>query len=367
MNCFWLPSHTKRIWVPHSSESAQLMFAIVPPSGGIVVSDASSFDDDGGARVLLLSPHGEANPNGGVTTRVVRTWDYESMDDRGFRGCGLAVAEGGLSIFVVRMDSSSIHELSLADGAQIRQAPPPTATGWSAAGENWSLNFPLGCALSDSGKLFVVDSDHHRIAVYDPSAFKPPSTDWRSCVLSASGRGAPALLYVFGGGRRGKPGREPGRLKDPFDVAARDGHVYVTDSANHRISVFTEEGLFVRCLGSSPRRSGARRMLTDPSGLDFLPDGRLVVATSGGQLSFWKLSSREACRLTLTLNLALTLTLTQVSSLSGRLPRTLSSREVHQEASGCASGFSSALSARARHLGWQACVWTRPHPPDRAS
>ena len=135
------------------------------------------------------------------------------------------------------------------------------------------LESPLGCAISPaSGLVFVVDSDHHRVCVFDPKGFvfaegaaqraaatrmRPPST----CVH--------AFLYSFGGveGEWGAAGSGPGELRDPFDVALHEGCAYVTDASNDRISVFREDGTFVRCLPSSCERRGFKgrhRLLKAP-------------------------------------------------------------------------------------------------------
>lgn len=68
--------------------------------------------------------------------------------------------------------------------------------------------------------------------------------------------------------RFGRPGRGPGEFRfvsedpnDPSDVRARiaiggDGKVYVVDSGNSRIEVFTQQGRFVRQIGSFGRGKG---------------------------------------------------------------------------------------------------------------
>ena len=89
----------------------------------------------------------------------------------------------------------------------------------------------------------------------------------------------------------GEPGRADGawsaaRFSDPFGVAVdRDGHVFVADAGdNNAIRRVSPDGrVSVFCGGREGFGDGdaASATFRTPSGLAFLPDGRLVVADTG--------------------------------------------------------------------------------------
>ncbi len=92
------------------------------------------------------------------------------------------------------------------------------------------------------------------------------------------------------------PGAEPGQLSFPRNAAiAPDGTVYVADSGNHRIQVFSPDGAFLRQWGSScelyadglpgcvdPDGSGPLELgdgqMREPWGIAIGPDGNVYVA-----------------------------------------------------------------------------------------
>ena len=375
-----------------SSVGALLTFIDVLPSGSILVSDSRAEDDHStstiiGGRVLLLGTPKLRDSARKIKSRIMSAWleadvaaewGSEFMGRTGWAPSGLAVAKGGRQLLVVgfrdvgagSVDVGDVSEWALEEEGEAMAArmvrlspapplacrgvpppppadsPPPPRPAHSLPGAVKCLHFggldsPLGCALSiESGRLFVVDSDHHRICVFDigrfvgasatPSCPEQPPGPAREGVGSGSGRGGGGgdgggdgddgggFLYSFGGvrGDFGRSGRRPGELSDPFDIALRDGLVYVSDASNDRISVFREDGTFVRCLpsdrggsggGSGGRRGTAtgrdreskggsrRRLLKAPSGLAFLPDGRLVVASSTrGELSIFTLAGEAS-------------------------------------------------------------------------
>ena len=67
----------------------------------------------------------------------------------------------------------------------------------------------------------------------------------------------------------------------PVGVAIDDdGNIFVSESGNHRISVFTAGGKFVRCFGRKGTDPG---MFQNPRHLCFDPQSRLVVADEQNQ------------------------------------------------------------------------------------
>jgi DNA-binding beta-propeller fold protein YncE len=82
---------------------------------------------------------------------------------------------------------------------------------------------------------------------------------------------------VAAGGEWGVKGSDDGQLKDPRGIAVSGvGEVFVSDTGNGRIQVFSTEGALVRIFGHE-----GEGKLNQPSGVAFLQDGRLAVADTG--------------------------------------------------------------------------------------
>lgn len=107
------------------------------------------------------------------------------------------------------------------------------------------FNFPYCLALNRRGNLIVVsDSQNHRVQIVTPS-----------------GR----LVKYIGGF-----GDEVGRLKNPLGVAIdSDEVIYVADSGNSRIQIFSREGI--------PRGMIVSKEMACPWGVAISKDGHIVV------------------------------------------------------------------------------------------
>jgi len=112
------------------------------------------------------------------------------------------------------------------------------------------FQFPCGLYLSQSGCIFVCDRDNHRIQVYDNEIF----------------------LKSFG-----KHGTGKGNFNKPVDVTlnSRENQIFVSDSLNNRIQVFTIEGSCFAIFDDPAYK------LQNPAGIDFSPDGHLLVSCTG--------------------------------------------------------------------------------------
>ena len=99
-----------------------------------------------------------------------------------------------------------------------------------AGSQPGKFNAPRGLAVAADGSLYVADSRNHRIQHF--------STDG-------------ALINTWGSFADIAAGQAPGgTFNEPWDVAVgKDGSVYVTDTWNHRIQVFTPDGKFIRMWG----------------------------------------------------------------------------------------------------------------------
>ena len=77
----------------------------------------------------------------------------------------------------------------------------------------------------------------------------------------------------------GHKGSDKGQFVWPWDVACdRYGNVYVADSGNHRIQVFTAEGKFLRMFGGRGRGRGE---LCDPRGVTVDTNDLVYVSNEG--------------------------------------------------------------------------------------
>jgi DNA-binding beta-propeller fold protein YncE len=109
-------------------------------------------------------------------------------------------------------------------------------------GENPAFSRPMGATVGEDGRLYVADTDHDRIAVFDS-------------------RGA--FLFEFGGTGVAKPlpgamnTWEEGLLNFPLGLDADgEGNVYVADFQNDQIQVFDADGNFLRRFPDPNQRVG---------------------------------------------------------------------------------------------------------------
>ncbi len=164
------------------------------------------------------------------------------------------------------------------------------------------LNRPLGLALDSAGHVYIAEESNNRVSEFDSAGnfvqlFGPDAVfftrpngvavgpdgniyvadtwDYQIKVLSPDGE----VLRTWG--QAGEFGA--GAQAEPVDgfwgprdiVVDSDGHVYVADTGNKRIRVYTSDGEYIRDIGAGGSAPG---QLDEPSGLALSPDGRLFVA-----------------------------------------------------------------------------------------
>ncbi|MBN1964580.1 MAG: NHL repeat-containing protein, partial [Anaerolineae bacterium] len=139
------------------------------------------------------------------------------------------------------------------------------------------LDHPRDVAVSDDGLIYVTDSLNHRIQVFDEQG---------------------NLVNAWGTMEVGEHGEATGgNFNQPWGLdIGPDGNIYVADTWNHRIQVFTPDGEFIRAWGQLGQLQegeapvdfwGPREVLVDDEGLVYVADTgnkRIRVYTAEGEL-----------------------------------------------------------------------------------
>ncbi|MFB3814942.1 MAG: 6-bladed beta-propeller [Terriglobales bacterium] len=157
---------------------------------------------------------------------------------------------------------------------------------------------PVGVAIDARDRLFVSDSFFHQITCFDPDGnvlgvfgsevLKRPggiavdSARRRLYVVDAQANqvqvfDSDSFLPIATIGEASTPGEaEEGKFASPTNVAVdSQGHIYVTDTWNHRVQVFDSAGKFVRAFGKQGVTPGT---FLRPKGIAVDRDGHVYVA-----------------------------------------------------------------------------------------
>jgi hypothetical protein len=181
----------------------------------------------------------------------------------------MEVRSGRLCVAVLALCACSVTGGSSATASHagaVFPNPFRVVSRWSA--RSLGLDEPRYLALGPSGNLYVTDRSQ------------------RVSEISPSGR----VLRRWGG-----PGRSPGRFdfisqdpSDPTDISSEiavgpGGDVYVSDSGNARIEVFTAQGRFIRQFG---RYGTGKAELLVPGNLAVDSSGNIYVADTSRMKKF---------------------------------------------------------------------------------
>ncbi|KPJ72027.1 MAG: hypothetical protein AMS14_08655 [Planctomycetes bacterium DG_20] len=162
---------------------------------------------------------------------------------------------------------------------------------------------PAGLAVAPNGDLLVGETHHHRVSRYSPQgqlllrwgAYGREAGQFlliRDLTCDPKGNayvvdygyieavGLVSRLQRFTPDGHittiGKPGSAPGELDRPEGVALdAEGNIYVCESGNHRVQVFSPAGEFLRAWGGHGEQPG---QFNKPYDIDVSADGYVYVA-----------------------------------------------------------------------------------------
>src|SRR5438445_1513750 len=114
-----------------------------------------------------------------------------------------------------------LEESPCADGLRLAAEPSNGRTLVDQAGTLGGLVAPTGVGVDAIGRIYLIDREDDTVRRFDPCC---ASFDRLPCV--------------------GGVGDEPRRLSDPHGLAvSKDGYVYIADTGNRRVQVFSPKGL----------------------------------------------------------------------------------------------------------------------------
>jgi len=211
------------------------------------------------SRIQVFDSHGS----------FLYTWGIFGDAPGQFRRPSALALDAARNVYVADIDSNRVQVFTRT-GVFLRQ--------WGSKGSGaGQFRRPFGIAVNAAGHVYVADTDNYRIQV-----FANDGTFLRSWGSKGTGPGQfhdPKAL----------DGNGPG----PEGIAVdRNGVVYVTDPWNHRVQVFTSDGLFLRewrhlpgpCLQFTTPATIAlckQGYLSAPSGIAVDRNGSVIVVNRG--------------------------------------------------------------------------------------
>lgn len=212
------------------------------------------------------------------------------------------LGEGGDAEQLRRPYGSALHEGKLyvadsrAPGLAVFDIPNKRFKVVTGSGRG-RMKRPINVTIDADGTKFVTDTERNQVLVYDredafvaaygaPGQFKPVDTaiagerlyvaDILHHRVQVLDKRSGATLFEFG-----KPGRAPGELHLPTNLAiGGGGDVFVVETGNFRVQRFTAEGRPVRTYGQIGNTPGS---FARPKGIALDREGRMYVGDAAFQ------------------------------------------------------------------------------------
>lgn len=173
---------------------------------------------------------------------------------------GVAIAPDG-TIYVVDSRNSRVQKFAPTGEFLLAFGSDGAGPGQLARFATTGGGGPNGIAIDENGDVYVADTWNHRIQV-----FSSDGVYLRGWGDFFDAQDDPAQAETNGG-----------LFYGPRGLAFHNGELYVTDTGNERVQVFTPDGAFVRMWGTTG--SGETNLL-EPVGIAVTTDGTVFVADS---------------------------------------------------------------------------------------
>lgn len=205
-----------------------------------------------------------------------KVWFNRDYSDyaKAFNNTGLTIAtwspSDGARMFIKKDVAAKIWEFGISPEPAEPRVDPYAENVISldpqlviSVGGDMPFSAPRDIATAADGSLFLADSRNHRVVHLDPQGL---------------------FLIAFGSYGNVVDGETPGgRMNEPWGVAVgTDGMVYVADTWNHRIQVFTPDGQFLR-MWSNFDAGGVVDGFWGPRGIAVDQQNRVFVTDTGKQ------------------------------------------------------------------------------------
>lgn len=174
---------------------------------------------------------------------------------------GIGVSLDGEIIYVVNAGNQRIDRFER-DGTFIGV--------WDAAldpalGLSWNVNQgATGLTVGPNGLIFVADTWNHTVLVLDENGTVVRQLGQRGILTDITDVGIAS--------------DSPGLFFGPRGVAVTNERIFVTDTGNERVQVFSRDGTFINAFGGFGSGQG---QFIEPTGIVIGPDGNVWVADSG--------------------------------------------------------------------------------------
>lgn len=187
----------------------------------------------------------------------------------------VTVDPGGLNL----KTTTKYEETTGAITEMSKPASKSTSSGYTYSSQFGSLgsgkgqlNNPKQIAIDSKGNTWVADEENNRVDVFSATGAFVKAIGWG---VTDGGEKLEVCNAEAVKCQAGLPGAGAGQFKGPKGLAISGTNVWVADSANNRVEEITEEGAFVRSVGTA---GTGKLQFNSPRGLAIDSLGNVLVA-----------------------------------------------------------------------------------------